>query len=149
MFKYNELSDLIDGSLVTPLSLNDDGSIHCIKQDGTEQNYFFEDFDFDKTISERNLNTDSLENEADELIKEPEEDPKEDITYQDMLDEMEKDDAIFDGTDDMIIPEPSPEPVPEIEAEGFCNDLEINSVLKLAGIQKKPGVKYNVWKDII
>ena len=36
MFKYNELSDLLNGSLVTPLSKTDDGLIRCIDSEGNE-----------------------------------------------------------------------------------------------------------------
>lgn len=163
MFKYNELSDLIDGSLVTPLSKADDGSIRCLDKDGNECFHTFDEFDFDKLPSERALNSDNLESEVDGLIKdeetlEPEpvnppetaeeENPNEDMTYQDMLDEMEKDDSIYDGSDDPeIIPDPEKPLSPE--KEGFCDDLETETVVSLAGLQKKPGVSYAVWKDII
>ena len=53
MFKYNELSDLLNGSLVTPLSKTDDGLIRCIDNEGNECFYEFEDFDFDKLPEDR------------------------------------------------------------------------------------------------
>ena len=54
MFKYNELSDLKDGTLVTPISQNEeDDTILCITKDGEEIYLDFDAFDFDKTIEER------------------------------------------------------------------------------------------------
>ena len=143
MFKYNELSDLTNGSLVTPLSKMDDGSIRCLDKNGQECFHVFKEFDFAKKVEERKLNSDDLESELQDLvkpepeIKEPEvEKPKEDITYQDMLDEMSKDDSLIDGTD-----EPEEELVdptePVIETEGFCSDEEVDEVLNLAGIKKR------------
>ena len=66
MFKYNELSDLLNGSLVTPLSKTDDGLIRCIDNEGNECFYEFDDFDFDKLPEDRI---------TDEPISEPEVDP--------------------------------------------------------------------------
>lgn len=150
MFKYNELTDLINGSLVTPLSKMDDGTICCLDDKGNECFYSFKDFDFRKKPEERKLNSDNLESEVGDLIDNSKNDSKEenDLTYQDMLDEMEKDDSIFDGTDEPEV-DPSNPDAPVKEYEGFCNNLEIQDILNLAGIEKKPGVRYTVWKDII
>lgn len=52
MFKYNELSDLKDGRLVTPIRM-DNGKVLCIMEDGTEEFFDFSDFDFDKKIEDR------------------------------------------------------------------------------------------------
>lgn len=54
MFKYNELSDLITGELVTPIQKEGD-KIACIDKNSDLVYYSFEDFDFDKTIDERNF----------------------------------------------------------------------------------------------
>ena len=54
MFAYNELSDLLNGDLVTPLKKVGDDII-CLTKDGKEAIFSFEDFDFDKTIEERDF----------------------------------------------------------------------------------------------
>lgn len=54
MFAYNELSDLINGELVTPLR-KDGENIICINSNGEEVVYSFDDFDFDKTLEERSF----------------------------------------------------------------------------------------------
>ena len=54
MFAYNELSDLINGELVTPLKKNGENII-CINSNGEEVVYSFDDFDFDKTLEERSF----------------------------------------------------------------------------------------------
>lgn len=51
MFAYNQLSDLKDGSLVTPLR-KENGKVVCLL-DGKETSFEFEDFDFDKQPGER------------------------------------------------------------------------------------------------
>ena len=84
MFAYNELSDLTNGDLVTPLKKVGDDII-CLTKDGKEAAYSFEDFDFDKTIEERNF---IVEDEP------PEEEKKED-TFEVILDSkwLDKGDA--------------------------------------------------------
>lgn len=54
MFAYNELSDLLNGELVTPIK-KDGENIICLNSKGEEVIYSFEDFDFDKTIEERSF----------------------------------------------------------------------------------------------
>ena len=54
MFKYNELSDLKSGELVTPIK-TDEEYIICLDSEGNEKKYLFDDFDFDKTIEERQI----------------------------------------------------------------------------------------------
>lgn len=54
MFAYNELSDLINGELVTPLR-KDGENIICLNSNGEEIVYSFDDFDFDKTLEERSF----------------------------------------------------------------------------------------------
>ena len=68
MFAYNELSDLINGELVTPLR-KDGENIICLNSNGEEVVYSFDDFDFDKTLEERSFivedsNDDSLEEDT-------------------------------------------------------------------------------------
>ena len=135
MFKYNELSDLLDGSLVTPLSKTDDGLIRCIDSEGNECYYEFNDFDFDKLPEDRVV---------EELTPEPEPTP-----------EPEKDDSEYDGTDE---PEPEPEVDPEtgevVEKPGFLNAAELEEFKEnysdiLEEISKDKRIKIRVWRDII
>ena len=67
MFAYNELSDLINGELVTPLR-KDGENIICINSNGEEVVYSFDDFDFDKTLEERSfIVEDSNDDSSDEI----------------------------------------------------------------------------------
>ncbi len=127
MFKYNELSDLLNGSLVTPLSKTDDGLIRCIDSEGNECFYEFDDFDFDKLPEDR-------------VVEEPINEPEE------LINEPIKDDSEYDGTD-----EPTPEAnVSEegetiIEDERFLTSSEAKDILNVAGIETPA----KVWRDII
>lgn len=135
MFKYNELSDLLDGSLVTPLSKTDDSLIRCIDSEGNECYYEFDDFDFDKLPEDR-------------IVEEPAPEPE-------PTTEPEKDDSEYDGTDD---PEPEPEVDPEtgevVEKPGFLNAVELEEFKDnysdiLEEISKDKRIKIRVWRDII
>lgn len=139
MFKYNELSDLLNGSLVTPLSKTDDGLIRCIDSEGNECYYEFDDFDFDKLPEDR-----VVEEPTSEPEPEPEPTP-----------EPEKDDSEYDGTDE---PEPEPEVDPEtgevVEKPGFLNAVELEEFKEnysdiLKEISKDKRTKIRVWRDII
>ena len=67
MFAYNELSDLINGELVTPLR-KDGENIICLNSNGEEIVYSFDDFDFDKTLEERSfIVEDSNDDSSDEI----------------------------------------------------------------------------------
>lgn len=70
MFKYNELSDLKNGNLVTPIKKTENGVL-CIDENGDEVIYFFTDFDFNKKLEGRNpiIVDDNSEDSEDE--KEP------------------------------------------------------------------------------
>jgi len=63
MFKYNELSDLLTGELVTPLRMDEDDNIICLNKNNEEVIYTFDDFDFDKTPEERIFIVDDTSNE--------------------------------------------------------------------------------------
>lgn len=137
MFKYNELSDLLNGSLVTPLSKTDDGLIRCIDSEGNECYYEFDDFDFDKLPEDR-------------VVEEPTSEPEPEPTP-----EPEKDDSEYDGTDE---PEPEPEVDPEtgevVEKPGFLNAVELEEFKEnysdiLKEISKDKRTKIRVWRDII
>lgn len=135
MFKYNELSDLLNGSLVTPLSKTDDGLIRCIDNEGNERFYEFEDFDFDKLPEDRI---------TDEPISEPEVDP-----------EIEKDDSEYDGTDESISePEVDPDTGEVVEKSGFLNDVELeefktNYADVIGDLIKDKRTKIRVWRDVL
>lgn len=76
MFKYNELSDLLNGELVVPIKKEGD-KILCLK-DGKEVTYSFDDFDFDKTIEERNFIVVDDSSDEDEIISDDSNDNSED-----------------------------------------------------------------------
>ena len=127
MFKYNELSDLLNGSLVTPLSKTDDGLIRCIDNEGNECFYEFEDFDFDKLPEDRI---------TDEPIIEPNPEPE----------EVEKDDSEYDGTDkDVVIEDDENNEEKIIEDERFLTSAEAKNILKVFGFTG-PAM---IWRDII
>lgn len=133
MFKYNELSDLLNGSLVTPLSKTDDGLIRCINNEGNECFYEFEDFDFDKLPEDRI---------TDEPIIEPEPD-------------IEKDDSEYDGTDEPISePEVNPDTGEVVEKSGFLNAVELeefktNYADVIGDLIKDKRTKIRVWRDVL
>lgn len=77
MFKYNELSDLLNGDLVVPIKKEED-KIICLK-DNKEVIYSFDDFDFDKTIEERNFIVVDDSSDEDEIISDDSNDNSEDI----------------------------------------------------------------------
>lgn len=139
MFKYNELSDLLNGSLVTPLSKTDDGLIRCIDNEGNECFYEFEDFDFDKLPEDRI---------TDEPIIESEPEPEPEI-------EIEIDDSEYDGTDDPISePEVDPDTGEVVEKSGFLNDVEleefkINYADVIGDLIKDKRTKIRVWRDVL
>ena len=139
MFKYNELSDLLNGSLVTPLSKTDDGLIRCIDNEGNECFYEFEDFDFDKTPEDRI---------TDEPIIEPEPEPEPEP-------EIEKDDSEYDGTDEPISePEVDPDTGEVIEKSGFLNAVELeefktNYADVIGDLIKDKRTKIRVWRDVL
>lgn len=159
MFKYNELSDLIDGSLVTPLSKEDNGTILCLDSTGSKVYYSFDDFDFDKTINERKTtvnktdNSDSGSKDDSSTAKEESSDSSSStITTKDVIEVMEKDidDSTIDGTDEEFISEDDDSSDEDDEKEGFItSSSERDSILELGGITKKTGYSYRIWKDII
>lgn len=135
MFKYNELSDLIDGRLVIPLYKTEDGQVHVRALDSyVEFDVDFDDFDFDKLPEERGQTTPS------DPVDPPEPEPEP---------EPEKDDADYDGTDDpneTIIIEPE-EPEEE-EKERWLTKDEALTIAKEHGVYKK-GDKIRGYKYII
>lgn len=136
MFRYNELSDLKDGSLVVPLSLNDDGSILCLNENNENEEHVFDDFDFAKKVEDR------VKEEISENNNE---------TVGEIIDTMEndRDDSIYDGTIDdteIIVPEES-EDTEENSDEGFLNDEEIIKRVELFDLDKEK--KYNMWRDVV
>lgn len=106
MFKYNEWSDLIDGSLVKPLSKTESGKILCLTQNNEEKEYSFEDFDFDKTVEQRETIKEIVK-EATKEIDESDEPKSPEIS----------DDSLYDGSETLS----EEKPVEEIEdtPEGF------------------------------
>lgn len=155
MFKYNEYSDLLDGTLVKPLSKMEDGSIRCIDTNGNECFYDFDDFDFDKTPEER---APSLEDQIgdiveDEEVEEPTPEPEEiednsSISVDELIKEMEKDDSTYDGTDeDYFYDDIESEEIKEDER--FLNSSETNDVLNFFEIKKDNKTNIKIWRDIV
>ena len=134
MFKYNELSDLLDGTLVTPLSKEDNGTIRCTDSDGNECYYEFDDFDFDITEEERVERTSSLEDQTKEI--------ENSTTTVDEIIKAMTDDADYDGSEDEEeAAEETSDEDKEEDKEGFVKNPEL---LKKLGLSK--GIFY---KDII
>ena len=137
MFKYNELSDLLNGSLVTPLSKTDDGLIRCIDNEGNECFYEFEDFDFDKLPEDRI---------TDEPIIEPEPEPGR---------ERGEDDSEYEGRDEPIAePEVDPDTGEVVEKSGFLNAVELeefktNYADVIGDLIKDKRTKIRVWRDVL
>lgn len=119
MFKYNSLSDLKNGKLVTPLRL-ENGKIICINEDGNEEEYIQNDFDFAKTIQQRNLN--------------------ENISYNDVIEQMEADSPrpeIIEVEKEVI-----KEVIKEVRVvESNSNFRELTDAVK-RNILKKAGLNY-------
>ena len=82
MFKYNELSDLKDGSLVIPISKLEDGRILCIDNEGQECYHTSNEFDLRKKPEDRVIE------EPTPLEPDPASEPEEII-----------DDSNYDGTE--------------------------------------------------
>lgn len=148
MFKYNELSDLLDGTLVKPLSKMEDGSIRCIDINGNECFYEFDDFDFDKLPEER---MPSLEDQIEDVPEDvPEEKENSSTTVEDIIKEMEKDDSEYDGTDDTeppIYDDDGNEIV--VEDERFLNSSEVSDTLNFFEIKKDNKTNIKIWRDIV
>ncbi len=160
MFKYNELSDLLNGTLVTPLSKEDDGSIRCLDSEGNECFYEFDDFDFDKQPEERVASLeeqlDSGKNEELEEKTEEKTDTQQDTSSTtieeviEAIEDMETDDSLYDGTDDTeVITTEDDEKEETEEDERFLNSEETNNVLSEFNIEKDSKTNYLIWRDII
>ena len=85
MFAYNELSDLINGELTTPLR-KDGENIICLNSNGEEVIYSFDDFDFDKTLEERSFivedsNDDSSDDSSEETTSIEETEQKKEYSF--------------------------------------------------------------------
>lgn len=148
MFKYGELSDLIDGSLVIPLYKTEDGQVRVRVPDSiTEYCVDFDDFDFDKTPEERIApNNPNPEPEPNEPINDPNPEPNEPINEP----IKEKDDSEYDGTD-----EPAEEPIVDPstgevkERSGFLSAEESKELVELFDIPIDKRRKVKIWKDVI
>lgn len=146
MFKYNELSDLLDGTLVTPLSKEDNGSIRCLDSEGNECFYEFDDFDFDKLPEERAA---SLEEQIPSKEETVSEGNSSETTVDEVIKAMETDDSVYDGTDDTEIIADENEAEEIIEDERFLNSKETKEVLNEFEITKDSKTNYLIWRDII
>lgn len=149
MFKYNELSDLTDGTLVIPLYKTEDGQI-CVKNpsNGTVFYVDFDDFDFDILPEERGQTAPTDPDPQEPDPQEPQvPDPQE--PTEPIEEEKERDDADYDGTDnpeETIIVEPT-EPAEE-EKERWLTKDEALTLAKEYGVYTK-GARIRGYKYII
>lgn len=145
MFRYGELSDLKDGTLVTPFSKTENG-IRCLDADGNECFYSFDDFDFEKKPGDRVIakEPETPEEPSPEPIAEPEE-PE--IPSEDQ--EELADDSVYDGTD---VPQKDEDPIDDsgnvVETRRFLNSDEVSDILSAFSI-KKDNCNIRIWRDII
>lgn len=155
MFRYGELSDLLDGSLVTPFSKTESG-IRCLDADGNERFYSFDDFDFDKKPEDRVSVPEPVPEEPAEPAPEEPAEPEPSLEEPEVPEVPEvpgeeelKDDSVYDGTD---IPRKDEDPVDDngntIETKRFLNSDEVNDILSAFGI-KKDNSNIRIWRDII
>jgi hypothetical protein len=84
MFKYNELSDLITGELVTPIK-KAGNDVLCINREGKQVVHSINDFDFDKTIEERVFVVE--DDSSDDSSEDSSDVPSEEISNQSELNE--------------------------------------------------------------
>ena len=144
MFKYNELSDLKNGKLVTPIRCTDDDTIICIDEFGMEVELDFNDFDFDKTIDERLFIVDDGD-DSEEIITEPE--PEEEIlqdnSYEDVIQEPEPEEIIKPLPDEEVLNEKN-------SASGWIEEPSKKlEILNMFGYDYKDLKKINIWKDTV
>lgn len=155
MFKYNELSDLKDGRLVTPIKCTDDDIIICLDENGREVELEFDDFDFNKTVDERLFIVDDGEDSLEELITEPE--PEEEIisdipndSSNDIIQEPEPEEIIKPLPDKDVINDSSHQEEVNNSKSGW---VETNSkkleILNMFGYGYKDLKKVNIWKDTV
>lgn len=127
MFKYNELSDLLNGDLVTPLK-KENGQILCVDKNGDSVYYNYEDFDFDKLPQDRILDDSKNDQEIDKII--------------------EIDDSTIDGTDIVDETDVSEPVIAGPVQEGFLSSVDSCAVASKV-LNTKNNEKYLVWRDII
>lgn len=131
MFKYNELSDLKDGRLVIPLMETEDEDIICLDENKNEVILSFDDFDFDKTIEERNF-----------IIVD-------DSSFEERIDEERyEDDSSFEEEIKETFKNSTKTKIPSQHKSGWVLDnTEKLNVLK--NISYKSLKDTNVWRDVI
>ena len=93
MFKYNELSDLLTGELVTPIKKTPEGVL-CIDKDGNQVIYSISNFDFNKSPEERIfIVEDSSDDSSDDIIPDDSsDDSSDDIPANDSSDDSSEED---------------------------------------------------------
>lgn len=141
MFKYNELSDLLNSSeLVIPLEMTSSGSIRCIDKDGNECFYEFEDFDFDKLVEER-------------VVQEEQPEQPETPEQESTLEEPERDDSEFDGSDEDVAEEEEGNQDEDDAESRFLSVSEtISFINSLNNSQKNKSFnssKVKIWRDVV
>jgi len=136
MFKYNELSDLLTGELVTPLRMDENDNIICLNKNNEEVIHTFDDFDFDKTPEERIFIVDDTSNEESESDNKETSTPESQTT-----DEPETSDP--ESSDEETTTEPTEtEQTPE---ESEDNNEETSTPIQEEQKPKEPVQKKSGW----
>lgn len=157
MFKYNELSDLLTGELVTPLRMDENDNIICLNKNNKEVIYTFDDFDFDKTPEERIFIVDDTSNEESEknqTTTEPSESEisesennNEEITEPEQIPKEPQNDE--EETTEPVQEEPKPEE-PVQKKSGWIEDENEKAELLFAlGYNISSLKKINIYRDNI
>lgn len=136
MFKYNELSDLLNGELVTPIERTRDGVV-CIDKNNNKVVYSFNDFDFNKKISERIIDNSSSD-DSDDVINfdnyEYDGDSDSDDKYE-YLDDSSDDNSSDSSNDD------SSTDLNKYGKEWILSDFEKAKVLHKFGYRPKRSIR--------
>jgi hypothetical protein len=168
MFKYNELSDLLTGELVTPLRMDENDNIICLNKNNEEIVYTFDDFDFDKTPEERifivdddTSNEEAEENQtttepsepegSDKEITEPEasetENNNEEITDPEQISEVPQNNE--EEITEPVQEEPKPEESVQKKSGWIEDENEKAELLFSLGYNISSLKKINIYRDTV
>ena len=151
MFKYNELSDLLTGELVTPLRMDENDNIICLNKNNEEIVYTFDDFDFDKTPEERVFIVDDTTNEEpkeNQTTTEPEtsetENNNEETNPEQIPEEPQNDE---EETTEPVQEEPKPEEPIQKKSGWIEDENEKAELLSIFGYNISSLKKINIYRD--
>lgn len=150
MFKYNELSDLLTGELVTPLRMDENDNIICLNKNNEEIVYTFDDFDFDKTPEERVFIVDDATNEEpkeNQTTTEPSE--PENNNEETAGPEISESENNNEETTEPVQEEPKPEESAQKKSGWIEDENEKAELLFSLGYNISSLKKINIYKDIV